>query len=63
MSILIFWHGSRHILAASVIELKEEGSHKHSERKRHIEICRPGYAAIPTVKITSAEIGIIKIDK
>lgn len=62
MNILIFWHVSRQSLAA-VIELKEEGSHKHSEGKRRIEICRPGCAAIPTVKITSAEIGMIKIDK
>lgn len=50
-------------MALSVTELKEEGSHKPSERKRHIEICRPGCEAIPTVKITSAEIGMINIDK
>lgn len=50
-------------MAVSAIELKEEGSHKHSERKRCIEICKPGCAAIPTLQITSAEIGIIKKDK
>lgn len=50
-------------MAVSVIEQKEEGSHKHSERKRPIGICKPGYVAIPTVKITSAETGIIKKDK
>lgn len=50
-------------MAVSVIELKEECSPKHSERKRCIEICKPGCTEIPTVKITSAETGIIKKDK